>query len=83
MEECPLGAAQMGLSKASLLLVDNPLTTGVLEAVTKRAPPGIKDNTKGLHGFLTQMMDSASQNAEWRVCRAALASTRPHCIRAQ
>ena len=60
--------------KASLL-AHNPLT-GVLEAITKIAPPGTREAMKSLCGFLAQM---------WVVplimlvdaCRVGLASTSP------
>ena len=59
--ECPRGVekwrnVQLGSRwnyKASLL-VHNPLT-GVLEAISKIAPPGIRDAMKSLRGFLAQM----------------------------
>ena len=60
-DECPRGVEKwrnvhLGSRrnyKASLL-GHNPLT-GVLEAITKIAPPGIRDAMKSLRGFLAQM----------------------------
>lgn len=78
LEECPLGVVQMGPSKASFLLEDNPRRIGMPEALMERVPPGFRGNVKvNGHSWLRWWAVPP------RMLVDGLASSRPHCIRAQ